>query len=376
MSYVLGWKTRSNVYIAADSMITGAATSINDHSSFGERQIVDGSDSVAERALKIVVNDDLAIGLCGDFRLARDLASSVFRAYRRLRDPEAALREMIVSNGPFPIQHTAQLVVAWRGEPCPRLFSFNHDGSGTFQELGHGEGVPLGSVRAMHKSMTQELLKRLFAVERQGSAAYLAAALGALQSLGVHDYLLDDGVGGSFTGLSVSRETIAWQPDLLYLIDEPGKEIWPGVATCVRDQNLIVTSTITNQPRVFMTTVEGANDPEQWSEMWSEFARAYITRGLFDFVVLLGLERWVVVVIEMKQHSESKMLRFHADSIGSDGVSWFELHSEMRDALRRRFASDPDPEARDFRFGFEPFQAPGRAESEPPEETPRFRGAE
>lgn len=375
MSYVLGWKTRSNVYLAADSMITSGVTSIDVQSSFGERQICEGGVSVAERALKIVVDDDLAIGLCGDFRRARDLASSVFQSYRRHREPETALREMIVSNGPFPMKRAAQLIVAWRGEPCPRLFSFNHDWRGTLHELGYGEGVPLGSVRAMHKDMTQELLKRLFAVERQGSAAYLAAALGVLQSFGIHDYLLDDGVGGSFTGLIVTREAITWQPDLLYLIDEPGKDILSAVATCVRDEILIVNSTITNEPRLFVTTANSENDLAQWAKRWGRFAQSYITNKRFDYVVLLGLKRWVVIVIEMRRASESKVLRFLANPAAKDGVSWFELHTDMISALRREF-SKPEPDARDFRFGFEPYEVRPPVESEPTGETPRHRGVE
>ncbi len=368
MSYLLGWKTRSNAYIAADSMLTGAVTSIDAQSSFGESQICEGGNSVAERALKITVDEDLAIGLCGDFRVARGLASSVIRSYRRLRDPKAALQEMVASNGPFPRGCDAQLIVAWKGRPGPRLFCFNHDGSATLREAGTGEGFQLGSARAMHKGMTWELLKPLVALEDQGPAVHLTATLGLLQSYGIHDYLLPDGVGGSFTGLTVTREAIAWQPDLLYLIDEPGKDIWSGVATCVRDHNLIVNSTITNGARVFATNVNSDNDLAQWFKRWGQFAQSYITDKLFDFVVLLGLTRWVVVVIEMRRASESKMLRFHADSAAKDGVSWFELHTDMIAALRRGF-SKPKPHARDFRFGFEPYEALPRAESGPAGET-------
>jgi len=355
MSYVLGWKTRSNVYIAADSVTTTTPIPVSVQSNFGERQICEGGTSVAERALKIVVDGDLAIGLCGDFGRARELAGSVFQSYKRHREPEIAMREMIASNGPFPMHHAAQLVVAWRGEPCPRLFSFNHDQRGTLREFGDGEGVPLGSIRAMHKSMTQDLFKRLFVVESEGSAAYLTAALGVLQSFGIHDYLIDDGVGGVFTGLSVSRDAISWQPDLLYLIDEPGKDIWSAVATCVRDHHLIVNSTITNEPRVYATSVTSEYDLAQWSNQWARFAQSYIKNKQFDFVVLLGLKRWVVVVIEMRRATDSKMVRFNVDSASKDGVAWFELNTEMITMLRQSF-QNPEPDARDFRFGFIPFE--------------------
>ena len=81
MSYVLGWKTQSNVYLAADSMITSAPTKVDVQSSFGERHICEGTISVAERALKIVVDDDLAIGLCGDFRNpSNDLRETAMRS--------------------------------------------------------------------------------------------------------------------------------------------------------------------------------------------------------------------------------------------------------------------------------------------------------
>lgn len=71
MSYVLAWKTRSNVYIAADSAITSAPISIDAYSSFGERQICDGNVSVSERAMKIVVNDDRPSIVIGRSIIAR-----------------------------------------------------------------------------------------------------------------------------------------------------------------------------------------------------------------------------------------------------------------------------------------------------------------
>ncbi len=360
MSYVLGWKTRSNVYLAADSMLTSSPVSIDAYSSFGERQFTEGKVSIAERGLKIVTDEDLAIGLCGDFERARDLAAMVFDAYGRTRDPLDALRQMAVSNGPFPLQHEARLVVAWRGDPFPRLFSFNQDGHGGIREFSEGEGVPLGSVRAMHKGLTQELLKHVSVLEREGSAPYLTAVLGMLQSLGLHDYLLPDRVGGCFTGLRVSRDSMAWQPDLLYLVEEPDKPIWPAIATCIRDGNLIAASTVTNEVRIFATTARPDSNPFAWFEKWSDFARGYIKNRSFDYVVLLGLSRWVVIVLEMRRALESRMLRFSPASEAANGVRWFHLHSQLIHELRRGFASSPEPDTRDFRFGYMPYEAPSR----------------
>lgn len=375
MSYVLGWKTRSNVYLAADSMITSGATSIDTQSSFGERHICEDGVSVSERALKIVADEDLAIGLCGGFRLARNLAASIVRSFRRLRDPEAAIREMIASNGPFSKGCDAKLIIAWRGRPSPRLFAFNHDGQATLHEAGFGEGYQFGSARAMHKGMTWDVLKRFAALKVQEPEAHLTAALGLLQSYGLHDNLPQDGVGGAFTGLSVTRDAISWQPDVLYYIDEPDEKLGSGIATCVRDRNLIVISTITNEPRVFTTTLDGNYDSSHWFKKWGKFAQSYLTNRVFDYVVLLGLKRWVVIVIEMRRALESKMLRFHADGPTESGIHWFELHVDMISALRREFAN-PLAGARDFRFGFQPYEAGAWAVSEPTEETPRNRGVE
>ena len=182
-----------------------------------------------------------------------------------------------------------------------------------------------------------------------------------LQSYGIHDYLLPNGVGGFFTGLSVTSEAIEWQPDLLYLIDEPNKDICSGVATCMRDQYLIVNSTITNEPRVFVTTADGETDLARWSKEWEQFAKAYITNKLFDYVVLLGLEHRVVIVIEMRRKLESRALRFHADSPTEEGVTWFELRTDMISMLRRGF-SQPEPDTLDFRFQFVPYEPSSSAE--------------
>lgn len=362
MTYLLGWKTQSNAYLAADSVLTGAASSIDGQSSFGERHICDGQNSVAERGLKIVVAEDLAIGLCGDFQLARNLAWSLVHSYRRLHDPVLALREMVVSNGPFPRGCEARLIVGWRGEPSPRLFSFNYDGACTVHEAGAGQGFQLGSASATHKGITWELLKRLVPLEKTGPGAHLTAALGILQSYGIHDYLLPNGVGGTFTGLCITSHSTSWQPDLLYLIDEPDRNIWPAIATCIRDQGLIVNSTVTNEPRVFMTDATGENDFTLWVQRWEGFAHSYIKNKQFDFVVLLGLKHHVIIVVEMRRASESKLIRFCHETAIKDGIDWFELNAQAISELRREF-SNPEPDAVDFRFWFEPYKTGSSVES-------------
>lgn len=358
MTYVLGWKTKSNVYLAADSMITGASTTIEDQSSFGESHIKDGVDSVSERALKIVLDGDLAIGLCGNFQLAIDMATFIFRSYRLSRNLEQALQETAVSHGPFPMpmHRDVRLIVAWRGEPFPRLFSFNHDGYGAIHEFREGEGVPLGSVGPIQKGITQKLLPKLFSIEsKSGSMAYLASVLGVLQSLGIHDYLLKDGVGGSFTGLCVNHESITWQPDLLYMIDEQVEDLRPCIATCIRDQSMIVNSSITGESLVFMTIANDNNDLARWLVKWGEFAKSFILKKKFDYVVLLGLKHRVIIVVEMKGNAESKMFGFLEESEHNDNNNWFEINTELMIALNREF-KNPQPDAYDYRFRFIPYE--------------------
>jgi hypothetical protein len=186
--------------------------------------------------------------------------------------------------------------------------------------------------------------------------------LGVLQSYGIHDYLPQDGVGAF--GLIVTCESITWQPYLFYFVDEPGSNIWPGIATCVRGQALIINSTITNEPKVLMVDVTGEKDLESWKQTWESFAYSFIKAKQFDFIVLLGTEprKRVVIVIEMKREYESKMVKISPGS-DSNGIDWLQIHGQVISDLRQDFAS-PQQDTIDFRFGFIRFEPCSQAETE------------
>lgn len=324
--------------------------------SFGEAQISETGRSVSERVMKIVTSDELAIGLCGDFACAREIAAFIFASFRRSRDLGAALQEAKISHEPFSIKREARLVIAHKCEPRPRLFAFNHDGHGTVREVLDGEGVPLGSARSIHKQMTHELLTKLFPLESYGSDVYLAAAMGVLQSFGQHDNLLNDGVGGAFTGLCVSRDAIRWQPDLLYVIDEPDTPIAQSVATSVRDGGLVVSSAITRGTSVFSTILSSPEEEAQWINRWGVFVASHFKSRAFDFVVMLSPKYRVVVVIEMKRELASCMFRIRSAATGEKSPCWFEANSEVTSALRRGFDTKPQWDEVDFRIGYLPFE--------------------
>ena len=356
MTYIVGWKLGSNVYMAADSMVTGANPHIEPTSSFGELHIEDGRNSVSERALKIALFDNLAVALAGDFERARGLVQTLSRCYRNSENLDSALEQMRISHSPATPGREASLLVGWTGGGATRLIAFNADGAQSIIEAPENSVVQIGSASEVHREITKGLLTHLRGVENKGHQAYIATILGFLQSYGIHDYLVPDGVGGAFVGLSITPTGIHWQPDLLFVTFNAKEESQHVVGTCIRENSLVICSTVADVNRIFRLDIDPADDVESWMSRMAAIAQSFIPDGRFDYVIMLDTARWGVSVFEMKGNETSRMLSF--GRLNEDGNSRLVMINPAAVARMQKPMPGDDATSRYLRFDYFPHEAP------------------
>jgi len=360
MTYILGWKVAGGVYLAADSMLTGPDPDVFAESTFGERQIQAGSKSVSERAMKIAIVDDLAVALCGDFRLACEMVQSLSKEYVIDRDPLRALERTLTSYSPIPPAREVGLIVGSRGS-TPRLFSVNLEGNGSVIEHSDMSLVQMGSMGQTHRQLTYATFEILNSLRRRNRREYLATALAILQSYGIHDYLVQDGVGGAFVGAMVTAESTEWQPDLLYLLCDRHGESQFRVGICVREGALVVSSE--ERGAVYALATTGRSDAQQRMQRVMSIASSYVPACRFDYVVLLHSQQWGVAVFEMNRQLESSKMR-----ITDLGPKANKINVAIRgDAMGSFLEKHPTgaPDERFIQLEFHPFEAPRTDDGSP-----------
>ncbi len=317
MTYILGWKTGSAVYLAADSAIehkqstnptnpTRVSQSIT--SSFGERSVYEPQRTVIEGVQKLINLGDAAVAICGDYGLCREVVTTFKDALSIVDDPRMALEVAVKSNGPFnDPNRQVHLIVAFPESPKPALLAFNIEKDQIIHEVQTDHLVQFGSIDPAHKSVSPQMIKRLRSLDFQ-SDQLLVCTLAFLQSYGIHSYLLEHGVGGTFSGLTIGGRSIEWQKDILFClhnVDNPDVNL---VSSIVRDHVLVVRSTLSNSCNYFGDSLTGGLN-DDWKARWWDPAFEFPKGGQFDFVVLLNTRFRIITVVEMLKHLTSAHLR-------------------------------------------------------------------
>jgi len=301
--------------LAADSAVTRSVAEDSqlleapkDTTSFGELNVYESNRTVGEGALKIINLGQVAVAMCGDLRVGRSVVRTLNTAMEHGKDPQEALRVAVRTNGPFDDpERTIQLIVASPSSPKPTLLAFNSDGNQAIQEVQEGCAIHFGSLSPAYKSVTPQFIELLrgFTLKPQ---QLLVGTLALLQSYGIHEHILEEGVGGAFCGLLVQENSIEWQKDILFCIHRGMDQNFNMVSSIVRDDVLVVRSTLNNRCSYFGDSLNSGLD-EKWRAEWWDPAFEFAKHGKFDFIVLLNTQFRIVTVIEMLKQQTSKHYR-------------------------------------------------------------------
>lgn len=318
MTYCLGWKTQTCAYLVADMAVTSPRATSTLRSSFGEEHVSEATKNVQEGALKIVSARDAGITFSGDATLGRAVIDTFRMALAAGHAPRPALETAIASNVNFGDRVDLSVLCAFAEQSDPRLLSFNRYNDQRFVEHVPGDVVQLGSLVGRGNVLCQ--ISDAFIGELKkadlDSSALLACALGLFQSYGIHNALLQHGVGGAFVGAFVDASGFHWQPNLGYLLFTPGQpdfSEYAGVFLFVRDDVAVVRSVLADgPPRIFITSF---GDPLETSmkraKKVDEQCMAALRDLQFDYLVFLSTAIPNVAVVEMGQRSQHRHVILH-----------------------------------------------------------------
>jgi hypothetical protein len=190
-------------------------------SSFGEQQAVDGG-RVEESAFKIVqLHPGVLVGVAGDAYRAYEFLRLL---WRDLQVPGRSAKRVVDETLPIFADGERRfdaILIDSASSRTPYVIACSSDGAREDFPAGTPDPLIIGSLPLETRATVAGAIDQLRASSHPREAI-LVATLGLLQSLGVTEYLAANGVGGAFFGVRCSQQGVFWQPDIVYLLYNPG----------------------------------------------------------------------------------------------------------------------------------------------------------
>lgn len=219
MTYILGWKNYSSVFLVGDSVITiehpnvdGNKNTFRNQTSFGEDHIYEKGKTVSEKWLKLYdIEGKVIIAISGEVRDAYDGIESLKKAMAS--QDEFDLREEIKYSF---FGKRAGVIIGFMENENPVLISCHCKGYLSFIEHPTFEVVHSGSINEKFKDQTQSAFSQ-FKMNGWNDDQILASIIAVTQSFCFQENIISQGVGGFFSGIRIDKTGVKWQPDLVFI---------------------------------------------------------------------------------------------------------------------------------------------------------------
>lgn len=340
MTLCVGWKFKDEIYLFGDTVFSQGKSNglpASEKTSFGELQgngkVHGRSAYVEENGIKIRAFAGGAIAYSGSEAKAVAMADVVEASLSEGISPKDALRRAFLNVQPVEVSDQTSLLLACSENGSPVLYHFDTEDAENIKSI---DGlIQIGSIGAHHKTNMENIIKGLeaeiskrFRSDVHSRKNILARISGYLQSIGVHDPILTEGVGGAFVGLCYSLDGVEWQPDILHVIHSPdpslGEIIFCGVF--VRNQVLGLVSTVSGLNKFIAWKFSNEDFSDAYSRAVSvsdEIVQKYDS-GKFDAIVFLNNGPHTVTVLEMNNNTHHQLAvvdAFNPES-GKLGIVW------------------------------------------------------
>lgn len=343
MTFCIGWKDRNFGYIVADSAVTGAGAAPRAVlSSVGEvHQSGNSGVSIEQAALKIFVAGG-PMAFAGNVRVGLQIVHSTRSAVISGAGPLAALHGAVQSVMPLPLAESVSLIAAYHDGSNPLLVKADTV-SGQLQNA--GAVCHAGSLGEEHVRITRDAIEALTDSDGMDPIAMLASVLAMVQSYGIHFNLINQGVGGHFSGALIGPEAAMWQPDILFLFYNSVVPERPVrcVSSTIRGGVHIVESTISNDKRCF--TNLSSEELDAWKATWLPDLTGGCRNPEPGYVAFVDEGAWRVVLLDMagrRVHPDLKLDKPDADP----GEPEIGLSEQLRELLYRPLPNDAQFEMR------------------------------
>ena len=213
------WSDSDSAYILVDSARTFEGTPKFSHSLLDQRQHIEENGVAVEKGARklLRLSENVAAGLCGVEADALDVVSALRAALATGR-----IDSFVHHLGSLPSSARFAVTVAVAGEDPP-FNVFNHPQRMVF-EVNRGHVHTIGSLRDESKAFIESALRKYLVSRSPGMSpeAALVAGLACATTMAVQDDLTSQCVGGVFFGGRLDNQRFFWQPDILYLLYDPG----------------------------------------------------------------------------------------------------------------------------------------------------------
>lgn len=325
MTYCVGWKSDSAVYLVADSAVESDEPPRLSHSSFGEKHAsLQGRQAgrhVQEEALKLYDLGPCGVTFSGSVDAGRRMIDFMRNEIAEGRDSKSAFASATRNDG---LKRKVKALMAYSVGNTPRLAAFNENEDGKVRW--NADSAHIGSISDAYVDLTEKCISGIRSTpaipERQ-----LAQTLALVQSYGIHRYLLEEGVGGCFCGLYVDQSGVHWQPDTLYVVTHSDFNSIGMVGVFARRNVLCLFSSLCEAGKIVFASPELNESGELLRQRFSEIERQVEQKheaAIFDYVTIFNTAKHVAVTVELIGNQEHALLKVesHPEVPRSTGVFW------------------------------------------------------
>ncbi len=321
MTYILGWKNYSSVFLVGDSVITiehpnvdGNKNTFRNQTSFGEDHIYEEGKTVSEKWLKLYdLDNKVILAISGDVEDAhegiKNLRICIDSKIDIYKGIESSFRDREVD-----------ILVGFMEEDVPRLISYNGRGKRGLKEYAFFEVAHSGSIDSSFIDQTEEFFSQIDSKD-WSEDQILASIIAVTQSYGFQENQMKRGVGGFFSGIRINERGVSWQPDLVFIpFSYNGKELKSNqlaeilgeakfVITQVRESILFSGSTFISDPKKatrpfsnflpeqIIETKEYENARCNWAAKWGREVNKNWEECKADFYIFYNTDKPIVALV-------------------------------------------------------------------------------
>ncbi len=348
MTYCLGWKYQNSIFLVADTAITHKSELRSSHSSFGELHQTISGEHVEESRLKITpVSPDLIIGFSGNVASAKKIIQLVKTYYQAIPDIPTLLTSVSNSLGPFSVDQAVSLIIGHFSNNHANLYVW---GTTKPDQVVEAPDYAYSGSLPPHFAEIAPLLLGKFVSDNLPVQRVLPSILSILQSLGIHNNLLNFNVGGVFVGVQLNDEGFRWQDDITYILTDKEFSNTDYIKCFTRDNALVVRTTIGNITRVFFDSMNNQSR-NTWLSKWKDDVNQELLRGNSCYYCILSKEYPNVIIVRSKDcSSETDYLCI---DLSNNGKTYnLRFRSDLQEMVRNPVVRDRNDGSLPISFRF------------------------
>jgi hypothetical protein len=346
MTYCAGWKYDGSVFLIGDTAATKPSPPSTPLSSFGQLHAEVRGEHVEESLLKLVpIAPGTAVAFAGDVQLALEVIAFLKSIYDDAAPLDNLFSSLEASLGPFDRSRAVELILASsRKDGDSRLVHWDTV-HGLNAEV--SDYYQIGSLTSYHAALTPQVLS-LLANGKVPSERLLPILTAVVQSYGVHDNLIDMNVGGVVFGLRVHEGRVSWQDDTNFVLYDPSLTNIAYVSSFVRDDVLVVNSSLTNIVLLLANSVSMPSS-QVWRTSWEAYVKSHLRSDQYRYWVFLCTVGKIITVLRREAlDRESRYVRLEAAGGNEFNIG---MSAELRSLLTQPLA-DRGAGSLPFRLNF------------------------